>query len=106
MPTSNTKSSAKPPAKPPTKFHAALGASIGITILAFVFWTIALATLSDLRGSDAAGNAMAQAYSAIEIIVLWLLLAILTVIAAIKGAIPLRAGAPAMTLSRRPQSSP
>jgi hypothetical protein len=75
-----------------------LGASIGITVLAFMIWTVALATLSDLKGSDAAGNGLAQAYGAIEIVLLWLLLAILTAIAAIKGAIPLTAGAPALIL--------
>jgi hypothetical protein len=75
-----------------------LGASIGITVLAFMVWTVVLATLFDLSGSDAAGNGLAQAYGAIEIVLLWLLLAILTTIAAVKGSIPLTAGAPALIL--------
>jgi hypothetical protein len=44
-----------------------------------------LATLSNLAGSDAAGNGYAQAYAAIGVIVLWGLLARITLIAGVKG---------------------
>jgi hypothetical protein len=53
-----------------------------------LFWGLALATLADLAGGDAAGNAYAQAYGALEIIVLWGLLAAIAIIAVVKGAIP------------------
>jgi hypothetical protein len=43
-------------------------------------------TLADLAGSDAAGNAYAQAYAAIEIFILWGLLAVIAIIAGVKSA--------------------
>jgi hypothetical protein len=52
-----------------------------------MFWLLALATLSDLAGSDAAGNGYAQAYAAIELFLLWVLLAIITLIAGVRGQI-------------------
>ena len=55
-------------------------------VLALLIWALTLATLSDLAGSDAAGNGYAQAYAAIEIIVLWGLLALIALIAGVKGA--------------------
>ncbi len=64
----------------------AIVVSIGLGVLALMFWVLALATLSDLVGSDAAGNGYAQAYAAIEIIVLWGLLALIALIAGVKGA--------------------
>ena len=64
---------------------AAIGVSIGLGVLALLLWVLALATLSDLAGSDAAGNGYAQAYAAIEIILLWGLLALITLIAGVKG---------------------
>ena len=64
----------------------AIVVSIGLGVLALMFWVLALATLSDLAGSDAAGNGYAQAYAAIEIIVLWGLLALIALIAGVKGA--------------------
>lgn len=67
---------------------AAVGISAGISVLVLLFYAIALATFSDLRSSDAAGNAYAQAFGAIEIIVLWLLLAVLAIIAWAKGDMP------------------
>jgi hypothetical protein len=66
----------------------AIGLSIGLGILAVLFWGLALATLANLVGSDAAGNAYAQAYGALEIIVLWGLLAAIAIIAVVKGAMP------------------
>jgi hypothetical protein len=67
---------------------AAIGVSIGLSILALLVWAFALALLADLAGSDPAGNAYAQAYAAIAVILVWLLLAIVAFIAWIKGAMP------------------
>jgi len=64
----------------------AIGLSAGLGVLALLFWALTLATLADLAGSDAAGNAYAQAYAAIEIFILWGLLAVIAIIAAVKGA--------------------
>src|SRR5579864_722945 len=61
----------------------AIAACFGV--LALLFWVLALATLSDLAGSDAAGNGYAQAYAAIELFILWSLLALVTLIACVKG---------------------
>lgn len=64
----------------------ALAASLILGALALLSWAVALATLSDLAGSDAAGNGYAQAYAAIEIFLLWGLLALITLITGVKGA--------------------
>ena len=74
-------------AEPVKAAPAAIAVSIGLGVLALLFWLLALATLSDLAGSDAAGNGYAQAYAAIEIIVLWGLLALIVLIAGVKGAV-------------------
>ena len=47
-----------------------LGALIGL------LWVLNLATLASLGNSDAAGNAIGEAYAAIQIIALWSLLTI------------------------------
>jgi len=70
----------------------------GLSVLALFFYFLQLAALSDLAGSDAAGNAYAQAYAAIEIIFLWLLLAAVTLIAFFKGAMPKPAAVAALIL--------
>lgn len=72
-------------AEPAKTASVAIVVSIGLGVLALMFWVLALATLSDLAGSDAAGNGYAQAYAAIEIIVLWGLLALIALIAASKA---------------------
>ena len=51
-----------------------------------MFWILTLATLSNLAGSDAAGNGYAQAYAAMKIVILWGLLALTALIAGVKGA--------------------
>jgi hypothetical protein len=69
-----------------------LGALIGL------LWTLNLATLASLGNSDAAGNAIGEAYAAIQIIALWSLLTILTVVACVKGAAPKAAKAAALVI--------
>ena len=64
---------------------AAIGVSIGFGVLALLFWALSIATLAGLASSDPAGNAYAQAYGALEIIILWGLLAVITLIAGVKG---------------------
>jgi hypothetical protein len=76
--------------------------TIGLSLLALFFWFLALATLADLNGSDAAGNGLAQAYGAVEIVIVWLLLAI--VAAAVKGAVPKLAAVAALILIPEPAS--
>ena len=66
--------------------RGALGGAIALAIA--LLWAIALAASSHLSGSDAAGNGLAQAFAAIELFVLWALLAILTIVAAVGGAMP------------------
>ena len=62
-----------------------VGLSAGLSLLALLFYALQIATLADLAGSDAAGNAYAQAYGAIEIIFLWSLLVVLVFIAFLRG---------------------
>ncbi len=45
-------------------------------------------TAAGLGQSDAAGNGLAQAYAAIQTILLWALLTVLTIVAAAKGVAP------------------
>lgn len=59
-----------------------------LSAVALVLWLLLLPLLGDLTGSDAAGNAMAQGYAAVGIILLWLLLAAIAFIAFAKGAMP------------------
>lgn len=66
----------------------AVGFAVGLSILAALIYAAQIATLTELSSSDAAGNAYAQAYGAIEIILLWILLCALALIAAIKGVMP------------------
>jgi len=68
--------------------RGALGGAIALSLAIALLWAIALAALSHLSGSDAAGNALGQAFAAIDLFVLWALLAILTLVAAISGAMP------------------
>src|SRR5215218_9667514 len=66
----------------------AIAAAIVLAIVILLLWALQLVTVASLGRSDAAGNGLAQAYAAIQIIVLWLLLMVLTIVAAAKGAAP------------------
>jgi hypothetical protein len=65
--------------------------TIVVGVFALLFWLFTVAILSDLGRSDAAGNAIGQAYAAISLIVLWVLLAILALIVVINSTMPLAA---------------
>ena len=69
----------------------AIAAVSVLSVVALMVYAMALATLADLRSSDAAGNAYAQAFGAIEVIALWLLLAVITLMAGVKGVMPVPA---------------
>jgi hypothetical protein len=77
---------------------ASVGIAAGLSIIALLLWAMQLALLNDLTRSDAAGNALTQAYGAIAIILLWVLLAVLTLIAFFKGAMPTPAAIAALIL--------
>src|SRR3954451_21532755 len=66
----------------------AIAGAIGLGALVGVLWGLNLGTLGRLGKSDAAGNAIGEAYAAIQIIALWSLLTIITVLASIKGVAP------------------
>jgi hypothetical protein len=82
----------------PTTSASAITASIVLSVLMLFVWVLQLATLSDLGRSDAAGNALGEAYAAIEIIVLWLLLAVLLIVCGVAGRIPWPAALAAVVL--------
>lgn len=67
----------------------------GVTLL---LWALHLAMLSDLNGSDAAGNGMAQGFTAIAIVLLWVLLAGLLILAGAVAEASQFAIAPALVL--------
>jgi hypothetical protein len=68
--------------------NGATAASIVLSVIAGLLWALSLATLASLGNSDAAGNGIGEAYAAIQIILLWSLLTIMTIIASIKGGAP------------------
>jgi hypothetical protein len=83
---------------PAAKVGCAIIACVILGGLASFIWIGQMATLSDLTGSDAAGNSMSQAFAAIEIILLWLLMAIVLFIACVTSQPPLAAVLPGLLL--------
>jgi hypothetical protein len=75
-----------------------IAAAIILSALVAPLWVLSLATLGSLGNSDAAGNAIGEAYAAIQIIALWSLLTVMTVIAAIKGSVSRPAMAAALVI--------
>jgi len=74
---------------PSEKGSAGAGVAIVVLgVLALLIYGLCLAGLSDLASSDAAGNAYSQAYTAIALIALWLLLAVIALVAFVKGGMP------------------
>ncbi|CAN7145102.1 hypothetical protein LJR220_000018 [Bradyrhizobium sp. LjRoot220] len=67
---------------------AAVAAAIILSVVILLLWGLQLVTLAGLGRSDAAGNGLAQAYAAILMVVLWLLLMVLTILAGVNGAAP------------------
>jgi hypothetical protein len=84
-----------PPSKPSDRVIAT---NIVLSVIAALLWALSLATLASLGNSDAAGNAIGEAYAAIQIIALWSLLTVLTVIACVKGTAPKAAKAAALVI--------
>jgi len=76
----------------------AVAACIALGAFSLLLWTLLLPSLANLAASDAAGNALAQAYAAIATIVLWVLLAVLVLIGWIKGEMPAPAALAALIL--------
>jgi len=75
----------------------ALGAVVlgGISLL---LWFILVPGLASLAGSDAAGNAMAQAFTAFALIALWMMLGLLLIVSWIAGNMPTWAAIVALIL--------
>ena len=63
----------------------AIAAGIVLSIVTLLLWGLHLATVASLGRSDAAGNGLGQAYAAIQLIALWSLLTVLTILAGAKG---------------------
>lgn len=82
----------------PTVSRGAVAASVLLSTLILLIWLLQTASLADLGHSDAAGNAMAQGFTAIEIIVLWVLLAVLLAVCGVAGRMPWPAAAAAVIL--------
>jgi hypothetical protein len=76
----------------------ALIASVIISVLILLVWMLQVASLSGLGYSDAAGNGMAQGFTALEIILLWVLLAILLLVTGVAGRMPWPAAVTAVVL--------
>jgi hypothetical protein len=75
----------------PTDDRVSTGGLAGAVVLSIAIalvWALTLAILTDLSGSDAMGNGLSRAFAAIGLVVLWMLLAGLLLIAALKGAMP------------------
>jgi hypothetical protein len=76
----------------------AIAGGIVLSTLIGLLWALNLATLASLGNSDAAGNAIGEAYAEIQIIALWSLLTVLTIVACVKGAAPKAAKAAALVI--------
>jgi hypothetical protein len=76
----------------------ALIASVIISVLILLVWMLQVASLSGLGHSDAAGNGMAQGFTALETILLWVLLAILLLVTGVTGRMPWAAAVAAVVL--------
>ena len=68
--------------------NGAIAGGIVLGALVGLLWVLNLATLASLGNSDAAGNALGEAYAAIQIIALWSLLTIMTIFVGVKGPAP------------------
>jgi hypothetical protein len=84
------------PSRKPSR--GAVVAAISLSLLVLVVWTALVATLGSLGDSDAAGNGLEQAFAGFEIILVWILLAILLVVAGVQGAMTLPGIASAVVL--------
>ena len=80
-------------------------ASSGAVVAAYVLaafalsvWLILLPGLTSLDSSDAAGNAMAQGLTALVVVIVWILLAIVALLCWAKGRMPAWAGLAALLL--------
>jgi hypothetical protein len=76
------------PQQAPKPSDGAVAACIVFSVVAGLVWVLHLATVASLGHSDAAGNGIGEAYAAIQIIILWLLLTSITIIASLKGTAP------------------
>lgn len=76
----------------------AVAAAYGLAALALLAWLILLPGLASLDSSDAAGNAMAQAFAALQAVIVWILLAIVALLGWAKGRMPAWAGLAALLL--------
>ena len=76
----------------------AIAAGIVLSIVILLLWGLQLATVASLGRSDAAGNGLGQAYAAIQMIALWALLMVLTILAGAKGAAPRRVTVAALVI--------
>jgi len=76
----------------------AVVAAYVLSAVALLAWLILLPGLASLDASDAAGNAMAQGFAALQAIVVWVLLAIVILLCWAKGRMPPWAGVAALAL--------
>ncbi|HYM03382.1 MAG TPA: hypothetical protein VET85_10575, partial [Stellaceae bacterium] len=74
----------------------ALGSVLSLLIL--LLWAIVLNSLPNLTGSDPAGNALTQGFTALSIFILWALLGGLAIVAFVKGTAPWVAALAALIL--------
>lgn len=72
--------------------------SVALGVLALPLWALTVAGLTSLSGSDAAGNAMSQGFTALFVIALWIMLAILAIVAYLAKRWPIAAALAALVL--------
>jgi hypothetical protein len=80
------------------KSSGAVAVAYVLSAVALLGWLILLPGLTSLDSSDAAGNAMAQAFTALQVIIVWILLAIVVLLCWAKGRMPAWAGLAALLL--------
>jgi hypothetical protein len=71
---------------PAIRSKGSLVAGAVLSALILLVWAVLLATLTDLGSSDAMGNALARGFATLEIILVWILLAVMVIIETAAGA--------------------
>ena len=77
-----------PPRSSAVASASAIAFASVLSLLILLFWAVVLNSIRNLTGSDPAGNAMTQGFTALAIFILWALLCGLAIIAFVKGTAP------------------
>jgi hypothetical protein len=93
-----TSTNPTPPRSGAVASASAIALASVLSLLILLVWAFLLNSLTDLNGSDPAGNALTQGFTALAILILWALLGGLAIIAVVRGPMPPAAALAALLL--------